>query len=202
MRVWPSPTINDRLDALPRLVVGLTSAAVVLTAGWWALRPISIEFVDGSIDQATSAKSNDSDEPQPAPNASIDIPATALAASLYDELFPQAPSPEPEPPISPPPPRLDVVLIAITPPNTNSPPINTKTNEADAPYSAFVRVVATGEYLSLRAGDRTPGGAVVRAVDATGVLFDLDGRETRLEITHPIKPSSMTAVNTSPRAAP
>ncbi|MCA9280842.1 MAG: hypothetical protein H6812_04485 [Phycisphaeraceae bacterium] len=202
MRVWPSPTINDRLDAMPRWAVGFMGAAAAFIAGWWALRPISIDPVDGSLDKSNFYTTADGGQPQRAPHASIDIPATALAASLYDELFPQAPSPEPEAPPPPSPPKLDVVLIAITPLNADSLPTGTETNEADAPYSAFVRVVSTGEYLTLRTGDRTPTGAVVRAVYATGVLFDIRGRETRLEITSPTISSSMTAVNTSHRAAP
>lgn len=176
MRTWPPPTLSQRLDALPRPVFVALLLALLLIAGAWAwrMRPQPIAGVEhpGTRDADTVPGTVES---AILTAASIELPSTALTVSLYDELFPLAPPTQPQ--AQPPPPlKLDVVLVAITAqPNSSS-------DKSASERVAFVRVSATHEYLSLRTGDRTPAGAIVRAVDPEGVLFAIGGREARLEL--------------------
>lgn len=144
--------------------------ALVAVASLWALRGS-----DRSIDEAlaraerlgAATGSTDTGSTNSSERRAVTIPASALTATLDDELFPKPP-PEAKQAPPPPPPKLDFALLAI-----NARPDGTV---------AFVRDTQTGELLQLVVGDKTTRGAVVRAIDNISVTFKFGGREARLEL--------------------
>ncbi len=94
----------------------------------------------------------------------LEVPAAALATTLRDDLFPDPPPPPPERP----PPRLDLELVAIF--------------GAGEGQTAFLFEPGKDAYHELAPGDEAPGGAVLAALDSASAVFDLAGREVRLEL--------------------
>ncbi len=178
MRVWPAPTVGERLSALPWPVVAAVAAVFVITAGMWGLTPpqplnhLSAGSPAHSVATATNADGFDAASAKGV-QGGLEVPAAALVATLYDKLFPEPPAAAP-PPIPEPPPTLDVALVAIT--------ADASGTSAPAGLRAFVRVASTGDYLWLGVDDQTPGGAVVTRIDSDAVVFTLGRREVRVEI--------------------
>lgn len=178
MRVWPAPTVGERLSALPWPVVAAVAAVLVIAAGMWGLTPPhSLNHLSAGSPAPAGASASDADGVDAASAEGVpgglEVPAAALVATLYDELFPEPPPAAP-PPTPEPPPKLDVALVAITAdaPGTSAP----------TGLRAFVRVASTGDYLWLAVDDQTPGGAVVTRIDSDAVVFTLGRREVRVEI--------------------
>lgn len=101
------------------------------------------------------------------------IPPSALAATLWDELFPPPPPPVAEAPL----PKLDVELIAIivAPPGVSDP-------------SPLRRAVVfrndLSELIELRVGDAIPGRPEITLIALTdrAATFDVGGRTVTLEL--------------------
>lgn len=94
------------------------------------------------------------------------FPNHILAVSLNDDLFPEAVPEQSSPP--PKAPRLAVDLIAIT--------------YVDGARSIFGFDRASGEYFTADVGDSIPSGPTVVVIEEQAVVFDVAGRQTRLEL--------------------
>ncbi|MCB9848560.1 MAG: hypothetical protein H6814_09115 [Phycisphaeraceae bacterium] len=103
---------------------------------------------------------------QPAPGDEA-FPSRVLSVSLNDELFPESSPVESAAP--PPPPKLEVDLIAIT--------------MSGGMRSVFGYDRAAGEYFSAAAGEAVPSGPIVSAIEERAAVFDVAGRQARLELT-------------------
>jgi len=163
--VW---SIADRLPVLVAVAViaGLTSPFV-----WLSWRTVFVESELLSepafwIDQR--GKAQEKDRPK------LELPASALTATLYDDLRPEpidvASDNEIDTPKTAP---LTIQLVAIT----------VGSSEGDGLIrTAYVFDTAKQEYVELRAGDTLAGGVTVEAIDDLGIVLRIDGQHVRLEL--------------------
>ena len=135
------------------------SMGALAWASWYAFAPIP-----SGAPLATTVDPSSSSSAAKKTVALLQVPARVLAITLRDDLFPDPPPPPRETPL----PRLDLELIAIY-------------GEGDT-RSAFVYSPSDGDYHELAAGDETPGGATLAALEPTAAVFHLAGHEVRLEL--------------------
>lgn len=150
-----NPSRAKQLFAL----TALCSVSALTWAGWYAFAPASTHEA-----LSTTLPANDDLAESDTAASHLEVPASVLAATLRDDLFPDPPPP----PRETPPPRLDLELIAISGKG------NTR--------SAFVFSPSEGDYRELTPGDAAPGGATLASIEPAAAIFDLGGREVRLEL--------------------
>lgn len=145
---------------LPLWIAFSTGALITAPIAWWALRPLP------QPDDFGAHVAQQTNSPLLVDDGRTPLPPNALTVTLRDTLV-DAPHVQPAP--APPPPRLDLQLIAITGVSDHR--------------AAFVYEPSTGEYLELHGGDVTPGGVELITVAETHVMVRFANREMRLELT-------------------
>lgn len=152
-----------------RRVLIACALAVTAAAGWALLgaRPTPRSYLSRLADLGAPPERAGESGPGAVPQS--ELLAAATAATLWDELFPAPPPPA----VEPPPPTLAVELVAII-------------GAADR-RRAFLFDKATQTYQDLGVGESLAkaGGTAARltAVGERHALFDLAGREVRVELT-------------------
>jgi len=148
----------------PPIIITLMLCVTMITlAARWAFRPVqrddsSANAVHGAVITAT---------PDVEKFDQSAFPIRVLAVSLNDDLFPEAaPEREPTAPMAV---RLEIDLVAIT--------------NVDGVRGIFAYDRTAKEYFTAAAGDATPSGAMIVAIEEEAVLFEVSGNQARLELT-------------------
>ncbi|MEQ9617529.1 MAG: hypothetical protein RLN60_05785 [Phycisphaerales bacterium] len=161
--------IADRTPIAAAVLALLLLAAPLLWNAWSAVLagPSSHTHLD---DRAFEIPENSAKPVDIRPR--LVVPAQALTASLYQNLDPVPVQTEPiqaNEPVQ----TVTIQLIAIT--------MNPQSGSDTVP-TAFVFDTGRQEYVEVRAGDSIEGGAVIRSIDQSGLVLELNGREVRVEL--------------------
>lgn len=164
------------------------SAAVAvsacLLAGAVAWAAIGVRRPAGGYVRELVALSTGAHTPEMPERSSNDALARAQTATLWDELFPVALAPTPEPP----PPTLGVDLIAIIGPaasDDGTPPERPSERRRAFVYDKATQTyqeLAVGEALGSADGGPAPGAARLVSVGDRFAVFQLAGRDIRVEL--------------------